>query len=257
MDVKQLPGQQLAADDLIRRLEGSRLFQPGAARRLQDPLSFRNIAQIHGGAFAAMKNARKTIEIEMNASSDNPVALSDSGDIISCGNYMTTELGLVCEGLARSIVPLAAAQVARITKLFDPRLSDLPLSLAKPSSNSNGMAPLAKPAEAIFAEISHVAQPPPVWPGSSALGIEDCLTTAPGAVRSLLSIAPLFQKLTAIELIVATQAIELRECESELGSFLADCAKRLRSMSEPLTEDRPLSDDIGRVARAVSEGVFA
>ncbi len=255
--VKPLPGQQIAADDLMHRLEGSRLFEAGIARRLQDPLSFRNIAQIHGGAFAALEHARRIIEIEMNSSSDNPVALAESGEILSCGNYMTVELGLVCEGLCRAIVPLAAANVARITKFLDPRLSDLPFSLAKPSSGSNGMAPLSKPAEALFGEISHSAQSPPIWPGSSALGIEDSQTTAPIAVKSLSRIATLLQKLTAIEMIVAMQAIELRGCEGELGQFLADCATRLRSVSEPLVEDRPLSDDIERVARAISDRVFS
>ena len=255
--VKPLPGQQLAAADLIQRLKGSQLLQPGKARRLQDPLSLRNIAQIHGGAFFALQCARTTIEIEMNSSSDNPVALADSGDIISCGNYMTTELGLVCEGLSRAIVSLAACQVARIMKLMDPRLSDLPQSLARTESNSAGFGPLMKPAEALFAEISHAAQPSPVWPTAGALGVEDCVTTTPVAVRSLSRISVLMQKLTAIELLVAVQAIDLRGCRDALGPKLADCAKKLRSMSEPLMEDRPLSEDIERVAQAVSRGDFS
>ncbi|MGI9389531.1 MAG: aromatic amino acid lyase [Boseongicola sp.] len=255
--IKPLPGQQLAADDLVRRLEGSRLFQPGEARRLQDPLSFRNIPQIHGGVFLALSKARTVIEIEMNSSSDNPVAIFEAGEILSCGNYMTIELGLVCEWVNRAIVLLASAQVARITKLMDPRLSDLPLSLAKQATNSNGLGPLAKPAEAILNEISQVAQSSPVWPGASALGIEDSMTTAPVAVRSLSKIADLLNYLTAIELLVAVQAIELRDREGALGSQLADCAKTLRSLSAPMTEDRALSDDIKRVSQAISRGDFS
>ncbi|MGI9394802.1 MAG: aromatic amino acid lyase, partial [Boseongicola sp.] len=92
---------------------------------------------------------------------------------------------------------------------------------------------------------------------ASALGVEDCLTTAPIAARSLSKIADLLNYITAIELLAAVQAIELRDRGGALGSQLADRAKNLRSLSAPMTEDRALSDDINRVAQAISKGDFA
>ena len=73
---KPLPGQLGAAKALIRRLAGSKLLEAGQARRLQDPLSFRNIGQIHGGVHQALSQARMIIEIELNGTSDNPIAIT-------------------------------------------------------------------------------------------------------------------------------------------------------------------------------------
>ena len=86
------PGQGEAAAGLLTRLEGSTLNEPGAARRLQDPLSFRNLAQIHGAVHASLAFARDAIIMELNGASDNPVVLLEREEIVSGGAYHTPHL---------------------------------------------------------------------------------------------------------------------------------------------------------------------
>lgn len=254
---KPLPGQQAAAADLRRRLEGSALWKAGAARRLQDPLSLRNVAQIHGAAQRALAQAEEVVTIEINGASDNPVVDAEAGEVLPTGAYYTAELALGCEAASRALLGLAMAQVARIAKLLDPRFSDLPPFLARPATDSNGFAPLMKTAEALVAEIAHAAQPPAIWPSLNAMGVEDTLSTGPVAARALGEVAEHVARLTALELIVAAQAVDMRECAGALGPAMADCHARVRALSRPLEEDRPLTDDLKRVMQAVLAEDFA
>ncbi|MCA0930405.1 aromatic amino acid ammonia-lyase [Ruegeria profundi] len=255
--VKPHPGQLQAAERLRLRLEGGALLEPGHARRLQDPLSFRNIAQIHGAAGMALTRAEECLELEINSASDNPVAFAEKGEITSCGAYFTAEITSAVETLSRSLVPLAAAQLARTAKLLNPEFSVLPNFLAMPDSSSNGFAPVMKVAESLFCELAHTAQPVPVWPSLNANGVEDCLTNSPAAVKALLQITGHLQRLTAIELLVACQAVELRGTAGSLGSFLSSTCRRIREISPALNEDRPLAEDIERLAESISQNRFA
>lgn len=254
--VKPLPGQAGAARDLAQRLEGSALWQAGQARRLQDPLSIRNLVQINGALNLALGQAREIVEIELNGASDSPIVLPDTGEVMSCGAFYTAELGLVCETLTRALVGVAMAQIARMAKMLDPRFSDLPMFLARPESGSNGFAPLMKTAEALVAEIAHAAQPPAIWPSVNANGVEDTLSTGPVAARALRRAVAAFRTLVALELMVGVQACEMRGTLGTAAPFLRGRAAHLRTLSEPLADDRPLGDDIDRIDRAIASGAF-
>lgn len=249
--VKPLPGQMAAGEDLRKRLVGSLLLQPGHARRLQDPLSLRNIPQIHGTLSSALSTAIEVAEIEMNGVSDNPIAFLETQEIISCGAYFTSELTNAIEGLNRAFVHLTVAQLARISKLLNPVFSDLTTFLTQRNSGSNGFAPLMKSAEALVSELLHAAQPVPIWPSINANGVEDCVAGSPTAVRALAKIVDYSMLLTAIELIVSCQAVDLREIKPALGPFLTDVYAQIRVMSATLDEDRPLASEVERIAETI------
>ena len=210
LSLRPQPGQAEAAAEIVNLLEGSRLFSPGQARRLQDPISFRNIAQVHGSVSASIRFAREAAEAEINGAGDNPAVNMASGVVQSTGAYHTPHLTVAVETQTRALAHLAALQVARISKLLSARFTGLPLFLAKPGANSNGFAPVMKIAEALYAEIQHLAFPAPVWPSVNADGVEDGLTNAPLAAKNAVALIGKLRFLTAIELIVATQAVELR-----------------------------------------------
>ena len=90
LSLRPQPGQSDAADGLRQRLEGSALFTAGAARRLQDPLSLRNVAQVHGAARAALNFSADALHCELNGASDNPAVLIESGEILSNGCLLYT-----------------------------------------------------------------------------------------------------------------------------------------------------------------------
>jgi len=254
--VKPLPGQAGAARDLAQRLAGSALWQAGTARRLQDPLSIRNLVQINGALNLALDQARPIVAVELNGASDSPIVLPDTGEVISCGAFYTAELGLVCETLARAILGVAMAQIARMAKLLDPRFSDLPVFLARPESGSNGFAPLMKTAEALVAEIAHAAQPPAIWPSINANGVEDTMSTAPVAARALRRAVGAFRTLVALELVIAVQGMELRGALAAAAPLLRARARHLRTLCAPLEDDRPLDADLDRIDRAIEAGDF-
>ncbi|MDF1747858.1 MAG: aromatic amino acid lyase [Alphaproteobacteria bacterium] len=254
LGAKPLPGQTRAAADLHAKLKGSPLYQDGTARRLQDPISIRNIPQIHGTLAAALDVARITVEIELNGSSDNPITLLAEDRIVSGGAYFTAELTHVVEAISRAFVHVAVAQVARMSKHLNPVFSDLPTFLAKPESGSNGFAPVMKVAESLLSELQHAAQPVVLWPSINANGVEDCLTNSPTAVRALAQVIDNARMLTAIELIVAAQAVELRGTSDQMGPWLTESLARIRETSAPLTEDRPLAADIMALAARIANG---
>ena len=254
LGAKPLPGQSRAAADLHAKLQGSLLYQEGTARRLQDPISLRNIPQIHGTLAAALDVARITVEIELNGSSDNPVTLLTEDRIVSGGAYFTAELTHVIEAISRAFVHVTVAQVARVSKHLNPEFSDLPTFLAQSQSGSNGFAPVMKVLESLLSEVQHAAQPVALWPSINANGVEDCLTNSPTAVSALAQVIDHARMLTAIELIVAAQAVELRGTADQMGPWLTDCLSRIRETSAPLVEDRPLGGDIMTLAHRIAAG---
>jgi len=251
---KPLPGQTIAAEGLRTLLEGSALWQPGTARRLQDPLSIRNTVQIHGGTAAALAKARPIVETELNAASDNPIAIAETGEVISCGAYHSTELGLALESVSRAWQHLAMGQVARIARMMDPDFTGLPLFLARPDSGSNAFAPVLKLAEDLAAEITQAAMPQPVWPSINANGVEDSLTSAPVAARTLTRITDLGRRLTAIELMVGAQAADLRGITADLGPPMTGLYRAIRALSPQIDTDRPLTNDMESLAKHIREG---
>ena len=170
------PGQMAAAAGIFARLDGSDLHNPGTARRVQDPLSLRNIAQVHGTVVSALDMVDQAVREEINGASDNPVVLAKTGEVLSAGGYMSPHLTVTLGMLAQAVVHMAAAQVSRISKLMSPRLADMPVGLVAAGTDSAGIAPAMKSAEAMFSEIVHLAQPSPVYPGGAADGVEDIVS---------------------------------------------------------------------------------
>ena len=253
------PGQQEAAAGLMLRLEGSALTRPGAARRVQDPLSLRCLAQVHGAVAAALATVREAVMAELNGASDNPVVLEEAGEVTSHGGFYTPHLGIVLHGLAQAFVHLSAAQVARMVKLMLPRLTDLPDGFGVTGVESAGIAPAMKSAEALAAEIVHLAQPMPVAASYSGSGVEDISAHSAVPAKALLAILDRLDRLTAFELMIGVQAVELRRLEPvtpRLAPTVAATVGRVREVMPAVTEDRPLGEDIERLAAQVAAGAF-
>lgn len=254
--VRPQAGQAEAAAGIMSRLSGGTLVSRQAARRLQDPLSIRNVAQVHGAALAALAFAREAAESEINGASDNPVALIEDGVIVSGGVYHTPHLSNALETASRAMAHLAMTQIARLSKLLSARFTGLPVFLAPESADSNGFAPVLKTAEALAGELVHAAAPVPVWPSINADGVEDALTSAPLAAKALLTIADRARRLCAIELMIAAQAVELRELGDEIAPAMRRTLASVREVSEPLDRDRPLGGEIDTLAGLIGDGVF-
>lgn len=248
------PGQAAAAKRLLGLVAGGHLGDRGPARRLQDPLSFRCAAPVHGAARTALAEAAAAVEMELNHSGDNPVVID--GQMLSNGNFDMTGLTLRFEALAQALSHAATISAQRALKLMSPGYSDQPRFLTPLGPSRAGFAPLQKVIGALEGEIRARAQPATLALLHVADGVEDHAANAPAAVTKLRESAARLVVLAACELIVAAQAIDLRG-GGELGPGAARVFAFVRSHVDKLEEDRASGPDVSRLAEAIRAGGLA
>jgi histidine ammonia-lyase len=249
------PGQAAAAARLRGFLAGSALWRPGAARAVQDSLGFRCVAPVHGAALAALDFARAAVLPELNAAADNPLVLAESGRILSTGNFHTGALALACDTLALALVPVADLAAGRTMKLMLPEASGLAKFLTPIGGNRAGFAPMQKTIAALRAECRHRANPASLDFTPVANGVEDHSPQTPLALRKASELCEALRLLLAIELMVAAQAIDLRQPAPVLGAPLATAHGAIRARVARLEDDRSLGPEIETLA-ARSHGIL-
>lgn len=250
------PGQIEAARRLVRALAGSALEATGAARRVQDPLSFRCVAQVHGAALDALAHATEHLEIELNAAADSPRVDIEAGSIASTGNFHIPGLAIAHEALALAVAQVAALIVERCIKMLGPETSGLPLQLTRRGPQQSGFATVQKTLTALANDIRHLANPACLDFLPVSAGTED---HAPMAMRSVTKVGEMRERLAyiaAIEAIVAAQAVDLREAgmQATMGEGARRAYAAVRDRVAFLDNDRPLGPDIETVAAWLAAG---
>jgi histidine ammonia-lyase len=243
------PGQEWSAGGLRALLAGGTLTEPGAARRLQDPLSFRCTSQIHGSLRAALDLLVAALAPELDGAADNPLVLAETGEILSNGNFHVPALALALDATAIALAQVAATVGERPARLNNERLSGLAPNLAARGPTRSGLAPLNKTGHALTLEIRHLAAPFALHPMIGADGVEDDSTGAAQAALRVRAQLERMRLLVAVELVVAAQAVELAAPE-RLGAGTAAAYRCVRESVAPLDDDRPLGVDVERLATA-------
>ena len=253
-------GQVEVASRLRALLQGSALFTPGAARRVQDPVSMRVVAQVHGAVHGMIGTARAQVELELNSAADSPLVLAEGGDggvMLSNGNFHVPALALALDACAIALAQAASLSVARCQRFMSPALTGLPLQLTRHGPAHSGFATVQKTLTALWAEIRLRANPGSLDYLPVSEGLEDHACMALGVAEKLGEQVERIRYLIAIELLVAAQAVNLRELDEALmGEGARATYAKVREMVPVLDQDRPLGPDIDRVQRAVAEGLF-
>ena len=244
---RRAPGQAACAAGLRALLAGGALTRPGAARRLQDPLSFRCVSQVHGSLAAALDLLAAALEPELNGAGDNPLVLSEDGEILSTGNFHMPALALAADAVALGLAQVGNLLVARSARLLVGPLTGLSANLAAPEASGAGMAPLLKVADALAGELVHSAAPTCLDARGGSDEVEDDSTGSLLAVRRLATMLERLRLLVALQLVVAARAVELARPEP-LGRGTAAAYAVVSELVEPLWEDRPLGATVERVA---------
>jgi len=242
------PGAAEAGAALRDVLAGSDLLKPGAARRLQDPLSLRNAVQVQGSVLATLGTLNAALTKELNGSSDSPAVLSETREIASSGNFLNPYLDVVLGAANRAILQMAAQTASRIQRMLANRFTDLSDGLNDAAAGNAGLGPVTKISEALFAEIAQAATPAPVYPSSSADGVEDTICYAAVSGKALDQICSYMEKMIAIELIIAAQATEMRPQSEKIASDLRDVLQGIRATIPPQKDDRSLGAEIELLA---------
>ncbi len=249
-------GQRGVAERLRTILSGSSLFADGAARRLQDPLSYRCVPQVWGAMSHAMAEAEEATSIELNSSSDNPVVLASEGLILSHANFDLTAFVLSWERLGQAMAHCAAGTAYRTMKIMSPGMSDLPRFLTPMGQNRTGFATVQKTVSALESDIRHLAAPCSLTPIPVADGVEDQASMAPRVLAKTADIISRLRYLVAIELVASAQAVDLRGVSGELGRGTNATYGFVRQHVAALTEDRAQGPDFMRLANAIDGAVL-
>lgn len=251
-------GLVAAMERLRELLDGSELWNAGAARNLQDPLSFRCVPQTHGAVYDALSVARGRMEIELNSAGDNPLVLVDEGAIVSVGNFDVTSLALAFDYVRLGIAHACQVANERVQKLLWEHFSGLPAMLARPDPPTGGLRPLGRWFAALASEVRFHANPVSLsFSGQLAEGIEDHASLAPLAVRITSTLVSLVHRLVALELIVAAQAVDLRGGPERLGAGTGRAYTVVREYAGMLTDETEWNADIEGLTTLVGDGALA
>jgi histidine ammonia-lyase len=244
--------------DLAALLEGSYLWSAGEARNLQDPLSFRCIPQVRAAARAAFGFARARVEHELNTSQENPLVLLDEGRLISVGSFDALPLAQALDVARIGLAPVLTSASERTVKLLQSPVTGLPEGLAAESGLAeSGLSEFGVPAQALAVEAKLLAQPVSVETGSTSHheGIEDRITLAPLAARRLAQMVELGERLAAIELVVAAQAIDLRG-RPQLGTATSAAYAAVRGAIPMTNRGEPPPQDLEPLRQLVRDGAI-
>ena len=248
-------GIATAAEGLRALLQGSALFDPGIPRNLQDPLTFRCLPQVHGAALDALAFGRSQLETELNAAQGNPLVDVRSGRIISVGNFDALPLAAALDFLRIALAPVLTSANERLVKLLQAPLSGLPEGLSpRPDSAEDSLSEFGPAGQALTAEARLLAQPVSFELASSAHaeGIEDRATMAPLAARRLAEMTSLGERIVAIELLVACQAIDLRG--NRLGGGTRRAHELVRARLPFKREEDPIPASLEPLRELVRSG---
>jgi histidine ammonia-lyase len=247
------PGVAAAVDAVRTALDGSYLWADGAARNLQDPLSFRCIPQVLGALRDALSFAGAQLAVELNAAQGNPLVVAD-GRIVSVGNFDALPLAQCVDLVRIALAPALTTACERTIKLLQRPQSGLPEGLAlEPGVADDGLAEFGISVQALTAEARLLAQPVSyeVVSTTQAEGVEDRMTMAPLAVRRLAEQLSLGRRIVAIELVVAAQAVDLRGREP-LGAATAGLYESVRKLIPALEPGGVLTPDLEPVVELVA-----
>jgi histidine ammonia-lyase len=257
-DTRRYPGLRGSLDHIGSLLERSAIHIPGAARSLQDPLTFRNLPQIMGACRDALAHVDSQLEIELNASQGNPIVLVEERRVVSAANFEILPLAAALDYLRIVLASALGTSAERSVKLLETPWSGLPTGLATSADPTDpGLSYLGIVAQSIAGEARLLAAPVSFELVSTAHaeGIEDRTSLAPLSARRLAGMADLGAAVVAIELAVATQAIELRSPASR-GVGTAEAAAIVRRHVPSLAPDATVPDLEGLTV-AVRSGAFA
>jgi histidine ammonia-lyase len=252
---RPLAGQMAAAANILRLLEGSAIIESHRwCDKVQDAYSLRCAPQVHGAARDLLSYVAGTVEVELNAATDNPLVLVEDGLVVSNGNFHGQPLAFGLDALAMAVSELANISERRVERLVNPALSDgLPAFLTTNGGLNSGFMLPQYVAASLVSENKSLCHPASVDSIPTSAGQEDHVSMGNASGLKALQVLDNAEHALAIELLAGTQAIEFL-APLEPGPGVRATHDAVRELSERLQEDRPLAPDIERVAAAIRDG---
>ena len=206
--VRPHQGQAETAARFMELLEGSDIIKR-PKEHVQDPYSFRCIPQVHGASKDTIRYVESVIETEINSATDNPTVFPDEDLIISAGNFHGQPLAIAMDMLAIALAELANISERRIYKLISGQRGLPKFLVAKPGLNSGFMIPQYT-AASIVSQNKGLCTPASVDSIPSSQGQEDHVSMGANAATKLVRVVENTERVLAIELFNAAQALDFR-----------------------------------------------
>ena len=249
-------GQAASARNLRRLLEGSALRESHRnCGRVQDAYSLRCAPQVHGAARDAMAFVRRTIEIEMNSATDNPMVFAEASVLLSGGNFHGEPVAMAADFLAIAVAELGGISERRIERLVNPSLSGLPAFLTEDGGLRSGFMMAHVTAAALASENKSLAHPASVDSITTSANKEDHVSMGPIAARQARAVVANVRRILAIEALAAAQAIEFHR-PLKTSKALENVHAVLRRAVPRYDADRIMGPEIEAAAELVREGAI-
>lgn len=216
--------------------------------RVQDPYSMRCIPQVHGASRNAFYHLLELAEIEMNSVTDNPIVLSEI-EAISGGNFHGQPLAMALDYCSIAASELGNIADRRCYLLIEGKYG-LPRLLTKAGGLNSGFMIPQYTTAALVTENKSLCFPPSADSIPTSLGQEDHVSMGSISGRKLNQILENLEKILAIELMYATQAMEFRR-PNTFSEIIEKNHAIIRSKVDKLEDDRLLKDDINNMIQLV------
>jgi histidine ammonia-lyase len=251
---RDFPGQRISAANLERLMRDSAINASHQnCGRVQDAYSMRCAPQVHGATRDALAFVRRTVEIEANAATDNPMVFAETDEIISGGNFHGAPVAIAADLLAAALVPLATISERRTDRLVDPQKSGLPAFLTRDGGLRSGLMLAQVTAAACASELKSLAHPAGVDTIPTSAGREDHVSMSMTAALKAERALERAREVIAIELLCACQAIDLLAPLTTSDPLMRVHAL-VRSVSPRLDDDRVIAHEIAAIGRVISSG---
>jgi histidine ammonia-lyase len=268
------PGQVAVAAQLRWMLRDSELGDAHrvSGHKVQDPYSLRCVPQVHGAVMDAVEVLHRVLDIEINSATDNPlvfpegrVAPADTtatggGLVISGGNFHGEPVALALDYAKLAVTELGSIAERRIALLLDARLSGgLPAFLTESSGLESGMMLYQYTAAALASENKVLAHPATADSIPTSANQEDHVSMGSIAGRHARAVLANVERIVAIELLCAAQALDLRTIQRgrSSGPATTEAVRRIRERVAHLDHDREPGPDLAAAAALVRAGALA
>ncbi|PEL12444.1 histidine ammonia-lyase [Bacillus sp. AFS017336] len=253
--VKKHKEQANTARIISKILNDSEIAKQYKDYRLQDALSLRCIPQVHGAVKKVFKNTLENIKNEMFSSSDNPIIWPEEEDGIALmgGNFDASYIGIDADTMCIAMANLAKITERRIDRLVNYHVSELPSFLvANPGLNSGYMIPQYTVA-GLLNEIRVLSHPATIDNTPTCANQEDVVSFAYYATRKAYQISKKLEHILAIELMVASQALDFHDALKP-STVTASIHQLIRNQVPTVEEDRYFYSDIEIICHLIHEG---
>ena len=262
-ELRGQPGQIATARAYRELLAGSAIRASHLVNddRVQDPYSLRCQPQVMGACLDLIMQATRTLLIEANAVTDNPLvfarpdAASDD-TVLSGGNFHAEPVAFAADTLALAIAEIGALSERRVALLIDATLSGLPPFLVRDPGVNSGFMVAHVTAAALASENKSLAHPASVDSLPTSANQEDHVSMATFAARRLHEMAANTATIVGIELLAAAQGIDFH-APLATSQRLARTHRLVRERVPFYQVDRILAPDIAAATELVAQGTLS